>query len=84
MTRQYYIEVKDGYDFRIIDLEYNPNGTKLGNLIKYPTTSLFSEVVIADTIKDAFSIGIDLLETKQALHYAKLGSKELKNENISR
>jgi hypothetical protein len=80
MNKQYYIKISDNNEYKIVDLEHDPYGTRLGNKINYPPPSLFSGIVYSDTLKKAFTKGISLLTTKQAIHYLKLASTPLKKE----
>ena len=70
--KQYYIEAKHLNEYKIINLEYDPSGTMLGNKINYPEPSLFSTVVIEDNLYDAFQKGVEIIHTQQDIHCAKL------------
>jgi hypothetical protein len=78
MNKQYYIKISDNNEYKIVDLEHDPYGTRLGNIINYPDSSLFSDIIMANTLKEAFNKGVDLLEIKQAIHYARLEKRRVK------
>lgn len=70
--KQYYIEAEHLNEYRIVDLEYDPTGTMLGNKITYPEPSIFSTVIIEDNLYNAFQKGVEIIHTQQDIHYEKI------------